>query len=239
MTTHSRRQLLRTGALGAAATAVLVACGTKSDSKSGLSGASATTSVVEPTVPETDPKPSALENDITLLRTATSLELLAADVYAEQAGRLTDATWVATATRFGEDHRAAAAAFRDETPDEFKVDEPNQFLLDNFVAATEGNLLDDPAIFNHLRSIENAITATYNNATGQYTNAAGRANFGAHASASAGRAAALGNGGKGEAPTSAVFSTKDLIPNAAYVLAVPAPVESQTAVENTTEGDGS
>ncbi|MEZ5140278.1 MAG: hypothetical protein R2711_16345 [Acidimicrobiales bacterium] len=47
----SRRQLLLTGSLGAAATAFLAACGTKDNSKSGQSGVDPTTTLVTPTVP--------------------------------------------------------------------------------------------------------------------------------------------------------------------------------------------
>lgn len=234
-TSTTRRQLLRTGALGAAAAAFLAACGTSSDSQAGLSGVDPTTSVVPPTVPPREPTEIDLELDQTLLRTATSLELMAAEAYGEFAGEVQDGEWAATTARFGVDHELAAGAFRSGTDADLQIDEPNEFMQTQLIDPVRDLLTSDRSLLNFFTEIENTLSATYVTAVANHTDAAWRARFSAYASSAARRAALMGAGGQGVVPTGPLLGTEDLIPGEAYLQANPA-VEEPVAGE---EGEGS
>lgn len=215
----TRRQVLRTGVLGAAAAAFLAAC---SDiEEGGQSGTPIATTSVPPTVPTTEPTADALDLDQTVLRTATSMELLAAEVYTTFGPQLTDEAWQGVATRFAADHTAASEIFREATASEKRISVPNAFLRDNLVTPVEELLQDDADLLDFFRDIESTLAATYVTAAGSFTTAEWRAQVSAFASASARRIGVLGNGGQGQAPTEALYPLADLIPNAAYLLNTP------------------
>ncbi len=218
----TRRQIITTGAFGAAAAAFLAACGTKSDKAAGQSGLDPTTSIAPPEAPLPKVSEADLANDTDLLRTATSLELLAVDLYQEYGRLLEDADWKANATRFAADHKAAAAAFRNETPAENRVDEPNQYLQENTVDPFVDQLTDDRTILSFFAGLESTLTATYITAVSSFSQVEGRAQFAGFAEAAARRNAVMANGGDGAAPESALYPLQDLIPNEAYVTVVTA-----------------
>jgi hypothetical protein len=218
----TRRQVLTTGAFGAAAAAFLAACGTKTDKSAGQSGVDPTTTLTPPSIPPVEVSEADLAYDVDLLRTATSIELLAADLYDEYGPKISDAEWKANAERFAEDHRTAAADFRTETPAKYRVDEPNQWLIDNSVTPVEDQLTNDPAILAFLTGLESTITATYITAVASYSQVEGRAQFAGYAEASARRNALMGADGKGAAPEGPLFPLQDLIPNEAYVTVISA-----------------
>jgi hypothetical protein len=214
----SRRDLLVGGAFGAAATAFLAACGGGGDSAPlGQSGIAPSTTLVMPTVPLEEPSDADLADDVTQLRTATSLELLAAQLYAQYAPRIADAEWSGHAARFAADHEAAAEAFAEATPAAQRVTEPNQVVQENTVDPVIATLQNDTAILNFFAGIERTLAATYLTATAAFNVRDGRANFAAHAAAAARRAALMGNGGEGVAPRGPLFPTTDLIAGSAYL----------------------
>ncbi len=216
----TRRQIITTGAFGAAAAAFLAACGTKTDKTAGQSGFDPTTTIAAPEAPLPEVSEADLAYDIDLLRTATSLELLAADLYKEYGSTLDDADWKANAERFAADHEAAAAEFREETPVGDRVDTPNEFLQMNTVDPVADQLTDDRTILNFFAALESTLTATYITAVSSFSQVEGRAQFAGFAEAAARRNALLADGGKGVAPDSALYPLQDLIPNEAYVTVI-------------------
>ena len=233
----TRRQMLRTGAFGAAAAAFLAACGTKSDKSAGQSGADPSTTIAAPEAPLPDISEADLAYDTDLLRTATSLELMAADLYEEYGPNLTDEEWKANAARFAADHKAAAAAFREETPSEHRVSVPNKWLMENSVAPLETELANgsDAVLLEFYAGLESTLVATYIAAVASFTQVEGRAQFAGFAEASARRNALMGNGGEGAPPESALYPLQDLIPNEAYVTVITA--DAGVAEESEDEGE--
>lgn len=220
----TRRQVLTTGAFGAAAAAFLAACGTKADRKAGQSGDDPTTTAVAPEAPLPEVSEADLAYDTDLLRTATSLELLAAQLYEEYGPKLNDDEWKTQFARFAADHEDTAAEFREETDIEHRVDEPNEWLTTNGVEPVE-DLLDsgnDVVVLDFFASLESTLAATYITAVSSYSQVEGRAQFAGFAEAAARRNALLGNGGEGVPPTAALYPLQDLIPNEAYVTVVSA-----------------
>lgn len=180
-----------------------------------------TTSVVPPTVPPREPTEIDLELDQTLLRTATSLELMAAEAYGEFAGEVQDGEWAATTARFGVDHELAAGAFRSGTDADLQIDEPNEFMQTQLIDPVRDLLTSDRSLLNFFTEIENTLSATYVTAVANHTDAAWRARFSAYASSAARRAALMGAGGQGVVPTGPLLGTEDLIPGEAYLQANP------------------
>lgn len=213
----TRRQLLRTSGIAAAAAAVLAACGTKNDIPSGASGQDPTTTSVMPTVPIKEPSEADKQYDVTVLRTATSLELLAVQLYTNFGKDITDADWNAAAAQFATDHQAAADTFTAATDKADQVTEPNAYIQENSVDPIANDLTSDAAILSFFATVESSIAATYVTAVGTMTDPEGRNDFAAYGAASARRSALLGSGGTGTAPSSALLSTADLIANDAYL----------------------
>ncbi|HWJ62548.1 MAG TPA: hypothetical protein VNS19_11315 [Acidimicrobiales bacterium] len=232
----TRRQLIRTGAFGAAAAAFLAACGTKSDKKAGQSGDDPTTTEVAPEAPMPEASEADLAYDTDLLRTATSMELLAADLYDEYGPKLSDEQWKTEFARFAADHGAAADEFRQETPVEHRVDDPNEWLIENSVKPVEDQLDSgsDAVILEFFALLESTFAATYITAVSSFSQVEGRAQFAGFAEAAARRNAVMGNGGEGAAPQAALYPLQDLIPNEAYVTVVSA--DAGVAADSEDEG---
>ena len=223
--TPSRRRVLRTATAGAAA-AFLAACTRARKepvAKPGQSGSPVQTTLDAPLVPTTAPSAEALEEDVTLLRTGTSLELLAAEVYGELGPKLKDKDWKATAARFQADHEATAQVFNHATEPDKQINKPNQSVQTEFVDPVMSDLKSggDADILDFLRSIESMLTATYVTAAGTFTSADWRFRVMAIGSASARRVGLLGNQGQGLTATGGLYPVTDLISGDAYVLANP------------------
>lgn len=228
-TQTSRRALLAAGSAGLAATALLAACSDAQDIvEPGISGSPTSTTLVPPTVPDRAPTQAELQADADLLATANSLETLAADVY--RRFTFDDPELNEAAARFASDHEAAAALFGAEVPDHDGVDEPNEYLLVNLVQPVESLLDTDAAIADLAAAVERAIAATYITGVGTLLEAEWRQTMAEHAAAAARRAALLGDGGAGIAPTSALFPMNDLISNDAYLVAPEDGVAEESAV---------
>lgn len=212
----SRRAFLRTAGLGAASAAVLAACSRNHD-KAGQSGLEVPTTLTPPTVPTTVPSEATLKLEATQIRTAASLELLIASVYADHGPKFTDPALREAATRFESDHNAAAAVFADAVPKGEPTPEPNEFVKTSLVEPAEDGLIDDASRADFLSSLESALTATYISATGVMTDAAWRERFMTYGAATARRSALLGNGGTGSVVTEALYPLQDLVSAKAYV----------------------
>lgn len=212
----SRRSLLRTGALGLFASAVLAACG-GDDGDESISGVPATTTVVPPTVPVTVPNELALADDVVQLRTLQSVEVFAAGVYGAYGPKLSSTELRATTFRFQTDHDAIAEVFGEENGDDPEASASNAYLEENILAPAASMLTTDTAILNFLAGVESSLAATYVNATGILTDPEWRQRAMSFGAASARRLAVLGDGGEGQAPTAALFPLVDLIPGEAYL----------------------
>jgi len=217
----SRRQALRTAGIGAAATAFLAACGKKGGPAAGRSGTPTSTTAVAPAVPAKAPTTEDIAMDVTLLRTGTSLELLAAKVYDTYGPKLDDAKWSYAAALFSQHHTAAAGVFNNATPPSKRVSKPNKFVTENTIDPVAETLTTDDAILGLFHDIESTIAATYVSAAGTFTSATWRARVMTLGSASARRVTVLANQGQGGRPEEAFYPLSDLISNDAYVLSEP------------------
>lgn len=117
----SRRRLLATGGATLSLGALLAACGKSSPNEGAVSRVG--------TVPPTTALPDAVVNDVTLLRTATSIEYSALFVYdAVQSAGLLSGDAAELAKRFAEDHQRHAELFADLTTElggeEFRCPNP-------------------------------------------------------------------------------------------------------------------
>lgn len=210
----SRRAALRTGALGAAATFFLAACG--EDSPTGLSGGAPPTTLVEPVVPTTRPSQAALDEDVVQRSTLASLEELVATVYDNQGLRITDGELAAVASRFADDHRTAARAIRGLGETNELASSPNEFIKVSLVDPRTDTLTDETAIRAFMADLESALAATYINAVGVITEVDERQEMMYLGAAAARRIGVLAPGAAG-APEEALFSLLDLVPADAYI----------------------
>lgn len=232
----SRRKLLLTGTLGAAATAFLVACGTKDESTSGASGVDPTTTLVTPTVPEADPSEADRAAELQDLRTAASLELVVAEAYATYGPDLSDPELAAQAARIADEHTELAAVFNDgvaaaveaarkaaveDTPelsDDLKVTEPNEWVQTNVIDPVADQMTSDAPILSLMGKLESMLAASYTQVVNEATTAEWRRLWAAIAAGAARRSALLSNGGQGAAPTTALYPSTDAVSNNAKLV---------------------
>ena len=104
---YARRQVLRLGGLGVATATVAAACGEHARGQVGRVGTAATTTTL----------PEAVVTNVALLRTASGMEHSIIAVYDQIIGKsdLLDAKYTDMATRFRDDHTAAAKTIEDLT----------------------------------------------------------------------------------------------------------------------------
>lgn len=234
-TPASRRQALRIAGIGAAA-GLLAACGTKDESKAGISGKTPNTTLVPPTVPVPSASEADLDNELTNLRTATSLELVAAATYASYGPKLTDPERVAAAARFAEDHTALAEEFSGAINNEQdRITEPNAWVQENLIDPVASLITNDGAISNLFSEIESMLTATYVAYTPESTTGEWRGRFATIAAASARRSALLGNSGNGAPPALALYTNTDQVSNLARLPLVDPNAEASAEGEEQAE----
>lgn len=215
-TTSSRRSLLKAGTIGLG-TAFLAACSKKFD-KPGISGTPVTTTLVPPTAPPPKITKADKTNDNVMLKTNSSLELLVAKAYADNASRVTSPEWSSQMARFQADHEATATVFSDAaTGDDPRTTKPNAYLEANLVKPGQKALTDEASTLDFLASLESMLVATYITGAGSFTTADWRQKVMTAGAASARRAALLGNGGTGKAPTQPLYPLLDLIPSKAML----------------------
>jgi rubrerythrin len=243
----SRRNLLRLGGAAILGTAV-VACGGSEAEEAGR--AAETGDTVVPPDPDASstlpPAPPSSLNDfqrgqnartnLSILRSAASVEYLAVDVYEQVAGDLSafgldPATDLALVTLFAEHHQAHAdslnalaeqVSFTDEAGDEVEGtpwEEPNPYLAEDVLAPLLPTLITREATLSFARDLENLATGTYTEVTGLLTEIELRKemmNIGAvEARHAAAISIALGDEG---APT-ALVNTRDRLPDTALIAA--------------------
>lgn len=216
---RSRRQLLVTGTMGAAAAAFLAACGTDQPDVSGASGVDPTTTSVTPTVPVKAIVEADIIGEQQNLATAASLELVVASAYDTYGPRLADAELVTQAARIAEDHRAFAEEFNAGVKDAAnKVSEPNEWVQTNMIDPVDDQMVADRPILNLLSGLESMLTATYASVIASATTAEWRSRWGAIAGGAARRSALMGNGGDGLAPTSGAYPLTNTVSNNAKLV---------------------
>lgn len=156
----TRRRLFRLGGLSVASTAVLAACVNR-----GVTGKGPDQIPIAGSVTPTTALPPQDINDITLLRTASSLEHVAIDVYdlAIESGLVTDAAVADAAKRFRDHHRQHALQFESATRSlggqAFKS--ANPVVWKGLVEPAIESLTDQAAVVAFAHELEGIAAATY------------------------------------------------------------------------------
>jgi hypothetical protein len=169
-----RRQFLRIGGMAVAGSAILVACGSDGDdsasSSSTTAGEATTTTAAMGGDTTTTTAPDGAEMDLTLLRTASSIEILAINAYqaAVDSGLVTDQAVADAALLFQsqhEDHNAALQA-QTETLGGEPYTDPNPYLQENVVGPALEAVTDQLSVVRLALELENAAAQTYTLAGG-------------------------------------------------------------------------
>ena len=172
----TRRRFLKIGGATLLTAGVLGACSEKDPRPSeadleppGLRSTT-TTSIPEPT----DPR----ERDLMFLRTGTSLELVAVDVYQQalDSGALRTPAVRSAIETFLHHHRDHATALQQATSEHggTPYTEPNAVVMRSVVVPVLPTLTDEAAITRFARSLESVAASTYTHAAGELSDPAGR-----------------------------------------------------------------
>lgn len=157
----NRRQLFRVGGLGVATAAILAACG---KSSSGGASEATTTTTAGPTTADLD-----------ILRTATSLELVAVDVYGKAiASGLVTTAAVSDAAKLFQSHHQDHADFLAGLTKRYggtAYDKPNPVLAQQLQGEIS-QLKDENGVVTLALQLEQAAAASYVSYVGKYTSAA-------------------------------------------------------------------
>jgi len=157
-----RRRFLMVGGVAVATSAVVAACGTDEEQVpvTGTLPPKAEPGATTTTTPE-----QGQESDVTLLRTAQSIEVLAVDVYqkAIDSGLVTTPAIAEAAALFQAQHRDHAALVAQATIDAGgqPYDQPNTYLLETAVAPALEVLDGEEAVVSLAYELENIATQTY------------------------------------------------------------------------------
>ncbi|MDQ6840534.1 MAG: ferritin-like domain-containing protein, partial [Actinomycetota bacterium] len=159
-----RRRLLTFGAMAVATSTVFAACGHSSRT------ATPTTSATSPTTAAAGSSTDSVAADITALRTASSLEVLAVQTYqkAMATGLVTTAVVASAAKSFMEQHQQHAAAFEAATTKAGgqPYDQPNPVVNQQMVAPKLAALKTESDVVNLAYLLESAAAQTYQSAIG-------------------------------------------------------------------------
>jgi hypothetical protein len=164
----NRRQFLRIGGMTIAGSALLVACGDDEDDSAGnttTTAAGGTTTSAGGGSTTSTTAAAATDMDLTLLRTASSIEVLAIDAYqaAVDSGLVTDQAVADAALLFQEqhgDHNAALQAQTESLGGE-PYTEANPFLQENVVGPALETVTDQLSVVQLALELENAAAQTY------------------------------------------------------------------------------
>lgn len=158
----NRRGFLKIGGATVLGAAVLAACGSDATevAESGNAASATTTTAAA----------GAADTDLTLLRTATSLEILAVNTYqaAIDSGLVTTADVASAATLFRDQHDEHAGALQAATVaaggNEFT--DPNPFVQENVIDPAVADLTDEASVVELALTLETVAAETYVFATG-------------------------------------------------------------------------
>jgi hypothetical protein len=175
----NRRRFLTIGGVSIASAAIFAACGSSSRT---TTTPSTTTSVPAPAT-TTAPSPSttsggttATTSDLTILRTASSLEVLAVDVYgtAIKSGLVKTPAVAAAAKDFMEQHQEHAAAFEAATKAAggTPFTKPNPVLMTSVIAPALKKLKTQDDVVALAYALENVAAQTYVSTVGAFDNTA-------------------------------------------------------------------
>lgn len=222
-----RRAFLRVGGLTVAGAAVFAACGKDNTpgSQSGTTQPTTSTSSGGPStgVSTTTGPPTAddKKTDLALLRTATSVELLAVAVYGQAAPLIKDPDVLAAAKLFASQHHEHAQQLQAATSQTFGADKvykkPNAVLKQTLVDPVLPTLKTDTDIAQFAMQIEDSAAATYVTAAGQLSSARLRQAIMAIGGVEARHAAILASVVHTSVPTMAFWSTADTVSSDAFV----------------------
>ena len=165
-----RRQFMKVGGATVIGAAVLAACGSSSSDKAASSGTTTPTTAT-PTSPTTAPEAAAdAATDKVLLRTATSIELLAVAVYDKALGLgvVTTPAVAQAAKLFRDQHQEHAALLQGATTKAGGVAyrKPNAYLYDNVVTPALPTIKTEADVIKFARELENVAASTYTLAAG-------------------------------------------------------------------------
>lgn len=159
----NRRKFMQIGGLTVATAAIFAACGSDSDD--------ATAAVDEAADDDSAMGDKAAESDITILRTASSLEVLAVDVYqkAIDSGLVKTAAIGDAAKLFQEQHREHAALFQGATKKlgGEAMTEANPVVLQSLQGPLAA-LTDETGVVQLALMLEQAAAATYQSTIGAF-----------------------------------------------------------------------
>lgn len=152
-----RRRFLAIGGIGVATAAMFAACGSPAS---------------EDGTPDTTARRAGDRGDISILRTASSLEHLAVDVYAKlvASGLITTAAVADAATLFAKHHADHAALFDGKTRDlgSQSFTAPNPVVMRDVVEPALGELRDEAGVIDLALTVERIAAATYLSAAGTF-----------------------------------------------------------------------
>jgi rubrerythrin len=185
----NRRRFMTIGGVSIASAAIFAACGSSSKSTT------PNPTTVPPTTPPTTTPPTtatapaattppttapagaaATQSDLTILRTASSLEVLAVDTYktAIKSGLVTSSAVAAAAKDFMEQHAEHAAAFEAATKSAggTPFTKPNPVVYSSFIAPALKKVKNQADVVALAYDLENAAAQTYVSTIGAFDNAA-------------------------------------------------------------------
>lgn len=161
----NRRRFIQIGGVTIASAAILAACNDSDDDSSGADGGGANG--------DRDAT-RASDSDITILRTASSLEELAVAVYqtAIDSGLVTTMAVVDAAMLFQSQHGEHAALFEGATEDAGgePFTEPNPAVMEQLQPAIDA-LSDETGVVQLAYDLENVAAQTYQSAVGAFSDA--------------------------------------------------------------------
>lgn len=168
----SRRNFFRLGGVTILGAAVLAACGGDDDDTASTSpGTNVPAGTTPATTPATEPPttdPGSANMDLTLAKTAASLEKLAVDVYGQAGALLSTPAVIAAATMFSDHHQMHLDALNGVITGagEPAIVEMNQAVFDALVAPALAGAASEADAVNLALALEEAAAQTYAFAAG-------------------------------------------------------------------------
>ena len=171
----SRRNFFRIGGVTILGAAVLAACGSDDDDTASTTPGTSPVGTTPPTTPATTPatepmttEPAPANMDLTLAKTAASLEKLAIDVYGQAGALLSTPAIVTAATMFAGHHQMHLDALNGVVTGagEAAITQMNQAVYDALVAPALSSATSETDAVNLALALEEAAAQTYAFAAG-------------------------------------------------------------------------